>query len=172
MTNGTVLYRSSELSPKKSSKRPRIRAVAICVFRNGDKILVKEGHDPTNQERFYRPIGGAIKFGEYGRQAIVREVMEELSAEMADIRLMGIHESVFTLGGRPKHEIVMIYDARFEDESLYQRPSLDAYEESHDTHFEAIWKSLDNFRSAGCPPLYPEGLFELLLKDAGDLTPA
>ena len=172
MTNGAAHNKSSELSAKKSSKRRRIRAVAICVFRNSSKILVKEGYDARKGERFYRPMGGGIDFGELSREAMVREISEELSAEVTDLCFLGFLESVFTYNGRPRHEVVMIYDARFEDESLYGRPSLEAYEESHDTHFELIWKSLDCFRGAGSPPLYPTGILELLSKDAGEVTPA
>ena len=172
MRDGSAQYRSSELSAKKSSKRRRIRAVAICVFRNSSKILLKEGYDATKGERFYRPMGGGIDFGELSREAMAREISEELSAEVTDLRFLGFLESVFTYKGRPGHEIVMIYDARFEDESLYERPSLEAYEKSNDTNFEVIWKSLDCFRGAGSPPLYPTGLLELLSKDAGEVTPA
>ena len=158
MTNGTVLYRSSELSPKKSSKRPRIRAVAICVFRNSSKILVKKGYDATKGERFYRPMGGGVDFGEHSREAMVREIREELSAEVTDLRLLGTLENVFTYNGRPGHEIVLIYDARFDDEPSYGRASLEAFEESNDTHFQLIWKSLDDFGETGSPPLYPDGV--------------
>ncbi len=146
--------------------------MAISVFRNSSKILLKEGYDATKGERFYRPMGGGIDFGELSREAMAREISEELSAGVTDLRFLGFLESVFTYKGRPGHEIVMIYDARFEDESLYERPSLEAYEKSNDTNFEVIWKSLDCFRGAGSPPLYPTGLLELLSKDAGEVTPA
>ncbi len=157
-----------QLSPKNPSKKQKIRTKALCVFRNGDKILVYERYDPTKGKRFYRPIGGGIDFGELSREAMVREVREELSAEVTDLRFLGILENVFTYVGRPGHEILLMYDARFEDESFYERASLEAYEENGERHFEAEWKSLEYFRSAGSPPLYPNGLLELLSNDPGD----
>jgi hypothetical protein len=36
----------------------QIRPLAICIFRDGDRILVGLGFDPTKQEQFYRPLGG------------------------------------------------------------------------------------------------------------------
>ncbi len=168
MTNGSAHNRSSELGAKKSSKRRTIRAVAICVFRNSSKILVKEGYDATKGERFYRPMGGGIDFGELSREAMAREISEELSTEVTDLRFLGFLENVFTYVGRPGHEILLMYDARFEDESFYERASLEAYEENGERHFEAEWKSLEYFRSAGSPPLYPNGLLELLSNDPGD----
>jgi hypothetical protein len=38
-----------------------IRVIAICVFRNGNRILVGDGYDPTKGEVFYRPPGGRIE---------------------------------------------------------------------------------------------------------------
>ena len=98
----------------------------------------------------------------------MREVREELSADVTDVRFLGVLENVFTYVGRRGHEIVLMYDARFEDESFYEQPSLEAYEKSNDRHFEATWKSLDYFRSADSSPLYPNGLLELLSNDPGD----
>ena len=172
MRNGPAQYRSSKLSPKNPSKKQRIRTKALCVFRNGEKILVYERYDPAKGKRFYRPIGGGIDFGELSREAMVREVREELSADVTDVRFLGVLENVFTYVGRRGHEIVLMYDARFEDESFYEQPSLEAYEKSNDRHFEATWKSLAYFRSADSPPLYPNGLLELLSKKYGDAAPA
>ena len=141
----------------------------LCVFRNGEEILVCKRNDPTKGKCFYRPIGGEVDYGELGHEAVVREVREELGADVTDVRFLGMLENVLTYAG---HEILLMYDARFEDESFYERTSVEAYEEADDRHFEATWKSLDYFRSAGCLPLYPNGLLELLSKDSGDEAPA
>lgn len=46
-------------------KPQTIRPLAICVFRHAGRILVAEGTDEVKGETFYRPLGGAIEFGEY-----------------------------------------------------------------------------------------------------------
>jgi NADH pyrophosphatase NudC (nudix superfamily) len=63
-------------------KKKRIRPLAICVFRKDGRILVAEGYDPVKDHTFYRPLGGAIEFGETSRQTVSRELMEEIGAEV------------------------------------------------------------------------------------------
>ncbi|MBD3292301.1 MAG: NUDIX domain-containing protein, partial [Armatimonadia bacterium] len=106
-----------------------IRPIAICVFRRGHEILVGEGYDPAKGDRYQRPVGGSLRFGETSEQAVVREVDEEIGVEMTDLRLLGVLENIFTCEGQDAHEIVFVYEARFADESLYGRPMLRGYEE-------------------------------------------
>lgn len=140
----------------------RIRPVARCVFQRNGRILVVEVYDTVKAERFYVPLGGRIEFGEYGQQTIRRELREELNAEVADLRLLGFVENVFTYEGRAGHEIVLIFDGRLVDESMYERERIECLEpEAEIGSFTAVWKALDDF-GAGQPPLYPTGLLELL----------
>lgn len=140
-------------------KKPRIRAIAICIFRQGDRILVHEDMDSVKGSPFARPLGGGIDFGETSQDAILREIKEELGVEMTDARLLGIVENIFECEGKPGHEIVFIYDGRFVDESLYDRNNLDGME--GERHFKAIWRSLDELRS-GPARLVPPELWDLL----------
>ncbi len=137
-----------------------IRVVAIGIFIHDGRILVFEGRDPHDGRVFYRPLGGGIEFGERGRDALTRELREELGAEIADVSYLGIIENLFTYDGQPHHEIVLVYRARFTDPRMYDAPSSICYE--HDgTPFLSLWKPLDEFRTGG-PPLYPAGLLEFL----------
>ncbi|MDA0267872.1 MAG: NUDIX hydrolase [Cyanobacteria bacterium] len=140
-------------------KKPRIRPIAICLFRQGDRILVYEDTDSVRQLRFGRPLGGGLDFGETSEAAIAREIREELSAEIHSIQLLGILESVFEYEGKPGHEIVFVYDAKFVNESLYERSELDVNEGKR--QFKARWRSLDDFRQ-DAPHLVPEGLWQFL----------
>ena len=79
----------------------QIRPLAICVFRNKDRILVFEGYDPIKKQSFYRPLGGGIEFGEYGEEAVRREIMEELHTEIEDLSYLGMLENVFVFNGTP-----------------------------------------------------------------------
>ena len=145
-------------------KKPRIRAIAICVFRHGDRILVHEEMDSVKGSAFARPLGGGIDFGETSREAVIREVQEELGVEMTDARLLGIVENIFELEGKPGHEIVFVFDGRLVDESLYDRESLDGVEGKR--KFKAVWRTLEEL-DAGATRLVPPELWELLEETKG-----
>ena len=137
-----------------------IRPLVICLFRHADAILVMESYDPTDGEPWYRPLGGGIEFGEHSRDALIREIHEELGASITDLRYLFTIENIFVYDGRPGHEIVQVYDGRFVDATIYQRKILYALE-GNDEQFDAMWKTLEFFRQ-GHAPLYPDGLLERL----------
>ena len=60
-----------------------IRASTICIIHNDGRILAAPGYVP-GKGLFYRPLGGAINFGEHSRDALARELLEEIQAEPAD----------------------------------------------------------------------------------------
>ena len=137
----------------------RIRPKAVCVCWRGDEILVGEAYDAVKRERFFGPLGGGIEFGERAAVAVQRELREELNVALADVRLLGILENVFTYEGKPGHEIVFVFEARLDDPHLYDREEIHGSEEGQP--FVARWIPLVHF-AGGAPPLYPEGLFDLL----------
>lgn len=135
------------------------RTIAIAVFRDErDRILVGEGRDAAKGEVYHRPLGGGIELGERGAEALAREIREEIGAEICDVRALGVLENIFTLEGRPRHEIVLVYEARFVDAALYARDRVAVREEGWAA---ATWKPLADFES-GRSILYPAGLLGLL----------
>ena len=136
-----------------------IRPLAICIFEHDGRILVTESVDSIKQQTFYRPLGGGIDFGESSADAVIREVREEIGAEVANLRYIGTLENIFTYHGVPGHEIVQVFDGRLVNESIYKMILVPGVE-SDGTPFGAIWKSLDAFSDDR--PLYPHGLLELL----------
>lgn len=141
-----------------------IRPIVICVFSYNGRILTVEGYDPIKHQIFYRPLGGGIEFGELGRDALVREIREELDTAVTDLRYLATLENIFTFDGRPGHEIVQVYDGRFVDESLYHCPVIKGREEGGQ-RFTAFWKSLSEFEGKNAPPLYPNDLLKLLRQE-------
>lgn len=138
-----------------------IRPIAVCVCQHDGRILAAEFEDPIKRQRFYRPLGGAIEFGEHSADTIVREFEEELGAALVDVRYLGTLENVFTFNGQRGHEIVLVYDGRFADPSLYDRPLVEGVEDSG-VPIRAVWLSLAECAAPGAPPVYPTGLLELL----------
>lgn len=143
--------------------QPRVRPLAICVFRKADKIFVAEGYDPVKVETFYRPLGGEIDFGEYGHQTVAREIREEMNAQATDLRYLGAIENIFTFNGQPGHEVVLVYEGVFADKSMYDKDEVSGQEGEYGP-FKAMWKPLQDFKN-GQAKLYPEGLHELLMNN-------
>ena len=144
-------------------KPGQIRPIVISVFRDEDRLFLAEYHDPSSGERFYRPLGGAIAFGEHSRECIVREIREEMRTEITDLDYVGVIENIFIFDGKPGHEIVLVYEATFVDSRLYEVESVRCRDNGGE--FVAMWKPITEFR-AGKAPLYPEGLLDLLDKKA------
>lgn len=135
-----------------------IRVKAVCVFGHMGRVLAIDGFDPTKQERFWVPVGGRVEFGESSEQAVIREVHEELDAEVTDVRLLGVLENLFTFDGDDGHEIVFVYDGRFVDDTLYETDLLIGIEA--EATLTAYW--VDPLLPDHGRPLYPDGLADLL----------
>jgi ADP-ribose pyrophosphatase YjhB (NUDIX family) len=143
----------------------RIRPLALVLFRRDDgRVLVAPGFDSVKQQRFYRPLGGEIEFGERAEDAARREIREELGAEIDGLKLIGVFENLFTFLGRPGHELVWLFEARFREPAYYHGDELTADEGG--AAFPVRWVPLDTF-ARGEAPLYPDGLLEALLTAAG-----
>ena len=144
-------------------RRGLARPLALAVIRSGDRILVFDVRDRVKGVLGYRPLGGTIEFGERGDDAIVREIREEIEAELVDVRYVETLENIFESLGRPGHELVRVYEGRLADEALYERETIVAREENG-SRFRCVWKPIADFERGD--PLYPEGLLELLRRRA------
>ncbi len=137
-----------------------VRTVALCVVMRAGKLLVGEMRDSVEGDYFYRPLGGTIEFGERSAATAAREMSEELGAEVCNVRWLGTIENLFVVHGRQGHEIVMVYEANFVDESMYRRSPIWGQEDDG-SPIKAVWKTMDDFRS-GSLRLVPDGLLSML----------
>ena len=139
-----------------------VRRIAICVFRNADRILVSPGYDDVTGEHFFRPLGGGIESGERADEALRREIREELGLEINSPIELGVIDNHFCYRGKPGHELVSVFDASFTDARVYARAAVPVREDGWSG--PAQWLSL----SGPLPcPLYPEGLGALLQEASG-----
>jgi len=139
----------------------QIRPIAICVFQHKNRILVFEAYDPVKNETFYRPLGGAIEFGEHSSIAVKREIKEEIGAEICNLSFSGSIENIFKCDGKLGHEFVQVYEADFVDPEFYGRESFPGFEDDG-SEFVVVWKDIEFFKNS-IAPLYPAGLLDLLL---------
>jgi ADP-ribose pyrophosphatase YjhB (NUDIX family) len=143
------------------SKKRRVRPIALGIFRQEDRIFVTKGYDAVKEQVFYRPLGGTIEFGERGAETVVRELREEIGAEVTELRYLATLENIFTYQGTTGHEIVLLYEGRFADPSWYDRDIERGLEERSDPPLmQGVWTPLNAVGLRA--PLYPDGLLELL----------
>ena len=144
------------------AKKPRIRVLALALFRQGDYIFVGENVNPDTGQVFYRPIGGGVEFGERAKDALAREIMEETGAEVRDLRYLCTLENVFEYLGNPGHEICLLFDGVFVTESHNALDTVLQGIDDGEVLFDAMWKPIRFFQQTDCP-LYPDDLLDYLL---------
>jgi histidine triad (HIT) family protein len=137
-----------------------VRPIVIGLAIRGDQILANEGYDHHKGERFYRPPGGGMEFGETSEDTLRREFREELNAEIVEAGYVGALENVFVFAGQPGHEIVLVYRVELAHDDRFTSDTV-AGTESDGSRFTARWLPLADART-GAARLYPEGLLELL----------
>jgi 8-oxo-dGTP pyrophosphatase MutT (NUDIX family) len=141
-------------------KPNKVRPIAICVIERDQKLLVNEGYDAVKRQHFCRPLGGRIEFGEQSADTIIRELREELGAELTRLQYLATFENIFTYNGQQCHEIVLVHRGELANPERFAEAVFEGVEDDG-TPIRVAWVPLVDFR-AGKMPLYPTGLLELL----------
>lgn len=127
----------------------KIRPLALAKIQNEKgQFLLLRALDKVKNEIFYRPLGGGIEFQETGREAVEREFLEELGLKIIVGDQVNIFENIFTYEGYKGHEIVFLFEARFMDQSVYNKNELDIVE-SEKIIGKAVWRSLKEIEAEG-----------------------
>lgn len=101
---------------------------------------------------FHRLIGGSVELGETHREAIVREVDEELAARIIRLKHLGMVENIFRFNGEVGHELVALYSGMLDPAPAAEGGTLT---ESDGSVVPVVWRPFDD---AGLEiPLYPAG---------------
>ncbi|MDN5766317.1 MAG: NUDIX domain-containing protein [Humibacillus sp.] len=107
---------------------------------------------------YHRLIGGSVEFGETRREAIMREVHEELGATVRDLTYVDVVENVFSIEGVLGHEVVFIYRGHLHPEPAPSRAQLT---ESDGSVVPVVWRPFDDDLEPR--PLFPAGIARLAL---------
>ncbi len=132
-----------------------MRAAAIIM--HNEKILV---HKDINCD-YYALIGGRIKIGENSRDAIKREVLEEIGKEIKTTEYIATIENFFKSDNTKYHEILFVYKAEFIDEEDRKiENTLKNIEGEDKIQYE--WIKLDEINKY---KIYPKEIKEILLEN-------
>jgi 8-oxo-dGTP pyrophosphatase MutT (NUDIX family) len=137
----------------------QIRVLALGLIRDGERTFLSEGYDPVKQQSFYRALGGGVDFGESSYDALKREFMEELQAELTNIKYLGCIENLFTFNGKAGHELLQLYQCDFVDSKFYQLEQIEFAEGEYKK--TALWMDIKQCKS-GELRIVPEQFLEYL----------
>ena len=84
------------------------------VFLNNDKIFLQK----SEEDAYYSLVGGRVKYNETTKEALIREVKEELGLTLNEtqLELINVVENFFTYQETNIHELLFIY--KIFDETL------------------------------------------------------
>ncbi|MBM4416279.1 MAG: NUDIX domain-containing protein [Chloroflexi bacterium] len=137
-----------------------VRAIALAVLLHADHLLCAQGYDVVKGEQFYRPLGGAIEFGEAAADAAVRELAEEIGRAVVVRGSLGVTENRFVFNGAPGHEVCFEFLCEFAPEAAPEHLGpIRALEGGRS--FVARWLPLAEVLG-GTHRVYPDGLPERL----------
>jgi 8-oxo-dGTP diphosphatase len=100
------------------------------IFQNEKVLLCKR----KDRDYYFFP-GGHIEFGEFAKDALKREIVEEVGAKVTKCDFIGVAENVFNDGAREAHEINFTFWAEIDREDV----------KALEDHLEFRWLSWDEF---------------------------
>lgn len=131
------------------------RAAGICI--QGGSVLLQR---PEGDEGFAFP-GGHVVFGETGERTLIRELREEIGADIEVGELKWVGEIFFPWGEKPCHQICLYYRVTIAGGNVPRTGMFRGQEHLKDRSFglEFHWIPLEDIEKI---TLYPANCAELL----------
>lgn len=127
-------------------KEGKIRFLALGLIKDSkNRLFLSRGFDPVKNTTFYRAMGGGVDFCETSLNALKREFIEEINAEITNIKYLECLENIFTFNGTPGHEIVQLYQCDFVARKFYELEEITFNEGKRQK--TALWVDSDRFIS-------------------------
>ena len=140
-----------------------IRAIAVALIYRGADVLVMAVTDDSGSIKGWRPLGGAIEFGESAEAAVAREFLEEIGKPIRCIRQLCVLENLYSHEGARGHEVVFAFEAELLDSEFASRTSYTFFDGGVTN--DVAWRPVREFME-GVERLFPEQLVEYLAQSA------
>ncbi len=89
----------------------KIEIISRAVIIKEEDILVCQ---EKNSNYYFLP-GGHVEFGEFSKEALLRELQEELFINVSDTDIIGVVENQYSTRGEDRQEINFIYKIDYSD---------------------------------------------------------
>jgi len=116
------------------------------IVKNNKMLLCKR----KDRDYYFFP-GGHVEFGEFAKDALIREIKEEIGAEVINCDFIGIAENVFKDNDKQLHEVNFVFQTEISETKA------DALED----HLEFRWINTDEIsKTEVLPTSLKEKFFE------------
>lgn len=116
------------------------------IFQKGRVLLCKR----KDRDYYFFP-GGHVEFGEFAKDALEREIKEEVGARVTKCDFIGVAENVFKDAENVFHEVNFTFQAEIDQEDV----------KALEDHLEFRWLSWGEFEKA---EVLPTSLKEKIIK--------
>lgn len=131
-----------------------IELIVRALIIRDRKILVCQ---TVGRDYFFLP-GGHVEFNETMRDALRRELYEEIGALLKDAQFIGALENLFDQDDAKKHEVSFIFNVDIDLKQII----------SKEEHVSFYWVSMDKFIEAN---IAPPALKDVILKWLAEREP-
>ena len=116
-----------------------MRASVVILNKEKDKVFV---HHALDKKHRALP-GGGIEGLELAKDAALRELKEEIGADIEVKNCIAVIENFFKVKEKPLHEVQFVFLAEFKDEKLYEKETFEPCEEHKKGKIEFMYIPVD-----------------------------
>jgi len=124
------------------------RVAGVCIH-DGHVLLHREEKDD-----FWVMPGGRPRLFESSRDALVREMDEEIATRVEVLRLLWVTENFFTYAGVPVHEIAFYFLMSLPDDSPFRSVKTDFTGKEGDVTLLFHWFRIDEIEGVRLIPAF------------------
>lgn len=115
-----------------------------AIINKEDKILV----EIKENKNYYTLPGGKLKIGEKSKEAIIREIKEEIQEETIFVKNLDVVEHFYESDNKKYHEILFLIQLKFKNQNCYNK---NIFLNKEDKDIKYIWKNIEEIKDNFLP---------------------